>query len=225
MTALQTAPARTAATETGTGTRALLATAAVSFPVWATVSLIQAFTRQDFVVTRNPLSALSNGSLGWIQITNFLLCGVLLAVGASGLRRALAGQAGGTWTPRLVRIAGIGMFAAGIFRMDPGDGFPAGTPAGPPPAMSWHSDLHMLSGTTAFAAVIAACFVLGRHYARSGQPASAIVSRVAGVIFILGDLWAMTGAKDGALTMLIGVFTGFLWVCLVAARLYRKTAR
>ena len=200
-------------------TRVLLACAALSAPLFAVVSLTQVFTRAGFDLTRNPLSQLSDGSLGWIQVINFVLTGVLAILGAAGLRRVLAGRTGGVWVPRLVRISGIGYVAAGIFHMDPGNGFPAGTPLGQPHTMSWHSDLHMLSGTVAFAATIAACFVLGRFYAREGRRGLAIASRAAGVIFVLGDGWAMVGGDAGSLTLCVGALTGMLWVSYVAARL------
>src|SRR4029450_10187220 len=73
-------------------------------PVWGAVSLAQAATREGFDLTRHPLSALANGSLGWLQIANFLVAGVLTIAGATGLRRALHGGRGGTWVPRLVRL-------------------------------------------------------------------------------------------------------------------------
>lgn len=200
-------------------TRALLACAALSGPLFAVVSLTQVFTRAGFDLTRNPLSELSDGSLGWIQVADFVLTGLLTILGAAGLGRALAGRPGGVWAPRLVRISGVGCIAAGIFRMDPGNGFPAGTPLGQPKTMSWHSDLHMVSGTVTFAAIIAACFVLGRFYAREGRRGLALASRIAGVIFILGDGWAMVGGGAGALTLCIGALTGMLWVSYVAGRL------
>lgn len=210
-----TAPAATRAAST----RTLLACLAVSFPLWGAVSLIQAATRRGYNITRLPLSILSNGPLGWIQIANFTLCGVLAVVGAIGLRRTLSGKPGGRWTPRLVAVGGAGMFAAGLFRMDPADGFPAGTPAGTASTMSWHSDLHMLCGSVSFAAIIAACFVLGRYFSRAGDHARAIVSRVAAVIFILGDGWATVGGAWGSLTLAIGALTGMVWVSAVAAHL------
>ena len=208
-------------TPTGIGTRSLLAAAVAATPVWAVVSLAQALTRDGFDLTRHPLSALFTGSLGWIQIANFLLVGALFIAGAAGFRRALAGTPGGTWTPRLVRIVGLGMVAAGVFVMDPADGFPVGTPAGMPATMTWHSILHMVSGSVAFIALAAACFVLGRHYTRTGDRADAIASRLAGVALIVGDGWAMTGGKAGSLTLAIGVTTAMAWVSWTAARLRR----
>ncbi|MFB6841376.1 DUF998 domain-containing protein, partial [Streptomyces sp. NPDC056361] len=201
MTTLQSPTASPAtAVPTRTGTRALLACVAVAAPLWAAVSLTQAATREGFDITRHPLSALSNGSLGWLQIANFLVAGALLAVGATGLRRALHGTAGGTWAPRLVRIAGLGMIAAGLFVMDPADGFPVGTPYGQPATLTWHSYAHFAAGSVTFTSLIAACYVLGRHFHRAGDRGYTIASRAAGTALLLGNGWAMSGGEAGTLT-------------------------
>jgi hypothetical membrane protein len=207
---------------TQTSTRSSLLCAAVAAPLWAVVSLAQAVTRDGFDLTRHPLSALSNGDLGWLQITNFLVAGVLTVVGASGLRRALRATPGGRWAPRLVRVNGLGMIAAGIFVMDPGDGFPVGTPAGLPATLSWHSYGHMAAGTVTFASLIAACYVLGHHFSRAGDRRSAVASRVAGAALLLGNGWAMSGGRAGSLTLAIGAITAMLWISVVAARRYRS---
>ncbi|KAA2257911.1 DUF998 domain-containing protein [Solihabitans fulvus] len=228
MTAIQL-PASTAAatqaskSQASTTTRRLLTCAAVAAPLWATVSLAQAATREGFDLTRHPLSALSNGSLGWLQITNFLLAGLLSVIGATGLRRALRGTPGGTWAPRLLRISGLGMMAAGVCTMDPADGFPVGTPYGMPSAMTWHSYGHLAAGTITFFSLIAACYVLGRHFSRAGDRRNAIASRIAGAALAIGNGWAMSGAKPGALILAVGAITAMLWVASVAAR-YRRSA-
>src|SRR3954470_19068013 len=208
-----------ATTTAGSSTRTLLTAAAAAAPVWVLVSLGQVLTREGYDLTRHPLSVLSNGPLGWIQTTNFLVCGILTVAGAVGLRRSLAS----TWAPRLIALEGAGMFAAGVFRMDPADGFPSGTPAGMPTTMTWHSILHMVSGSIAFTALIAACFILGRHFSRAGARSHATASRLAGTVFLLGDGWAMTGGKAGSLTLAIGVITAMLWVSAVAAEQIRAS--
>jgi hypothetical protein len=182
------------------------------------VSLVQAATREGFDLTRHPLSALSNGSLGWLQIANFLVAGVLTIVGAAGLRRAMDGAPGGRWAPRLVMVSGLGLIAAGIFVMDPGDGFPVGTPNGMPAALTWHSYGHMAAGSISFFALIAACYVLGRHFSRAGNRGLAVASRVAGTALLLGNGWAMSGGTAGSLTLAVGGITAMLWVAAVAAR-------
>lgn len=199
-------------------TRSLLTCAVVASPLWAGVSLTQAASREGFDITRHPLSALSNGSLGWLQITNFLLAGTLLAIGATGLRRALRGAPGSAWAPRLVRIAGIGMIAAGAFVMDPLDGFPLGAPSAETATLTWHSYAHFAAGSITFTSLIAACYVLGRHFGRAGNRRCAIASRVAGTALLIGNGWAMSGGAAGTLTLAVGAVTAMLWVSVVAYR-------
>ncbi|MFI6443430.1 DUF998 domain-containing protein [Kitasatospora sp. NPDC050543] len=215
-------PTSPAAATTSNSTRALLTCAAVAAPLWAAVSLAQAATREGFDPTRHPLSALSNGPLGWVQITNFLVAGALSAVGAVGLRRVLRGTPGGTWVPRLVLLSGLGMIAAGAFVMDPADGFPIGTPDGMPPALSWRSYAHFAAGSVTFTALIAACYLLGRHFRRAGDRARAIASRAAGTALLVGNGWAMSGARAGSVTLAVGVISAMLWVSATAAR-YRRS--
>ncbi|MFG2228426.1 DUF998 domain-containing protein [Streptomyces sp. NPDC048723] len=201
-----------------TATRSLLTCAVAATPLWAAVALSQAALREGFDLTRHPLSALSNGSLGWLQIANFLIVGALFALGATGLRRALHGTPGGTWAPRLVRVCGFGMIAAGVFVMDPADGFPVGTPYGQPATLTWHSYAHFAAGSITFLSLIAACFVLGRHFGRAGDRGYALLSRVGGTALLLGNGWAMGGGTAGTLTLAVGVITAMLSVSLIANR-------
>lgn len=214
-------PAADPTTATSTATRSLLTCAAVASPLWAVVSLAQVATREGFDLTRHPLSQLATGSLGWLQILNFLTAGVLLVAGATGLRRVMYGSPGGTWAPRLVRVAGLGLVGAGVLVMDPMNGYPVGTPVGMPAAMSWHSIGHMVAGSISFVALIAACYVLGRHFGRAGNRGHAVASRIAGTALLVGDVWAMTGGRAGSLTIAVGAIAAMLWISVVAVR-YRR---
>ncbi|MBA9002115.1 DUF998 domain-containing protein [Thermomonospora cellulosilytica] len=196
-------------------TRSLLTCAVVAAPLWAAVSLAQAFTREGFDLTRHPLSLLSTGSLGWLQIANFIVAGVLTVLGAAGLRRAMHGTPGGRWAPRLLRVSGLGMIAAGVLVMDPGAGFPAGTPE--TTTLSWHGIGHMAAGSISFTALIAACYVLGHHFSRTGHRPHAIASRIAGTALLIGNAWAMTGGPWGSLTLAVGAITAMLWTAATAA--------
>ncbi|GAA2996769.1 DUF998 domain-containing protein [Actinokineospora diospyrosa] len=210
MTATQ-APTRPATTiNRSTTTRALLTCGAVAAPLWAAVSLAQAATRAGFDLTRHPLSLLSTGDLGWLQILNFVIAGLLTVLGASGLARALSS----VWAPRLIRVNGIAMIAAGVFTMSPGNGFPLG--AGPG-VLTWHDLGHMAAGSIAFISLIATCYVLARSYSRAGRRAHAVLSLVAGTALLVGDLWAMSGGPAGSLTLAIGAITAMAWVSTVAA--------
>src|SRR3569833_1850604 len=113
----------------------------------------QGLTRAGFDFTRHPASVLSHGSLGFLQITNILVTGLLTIAAAAGIRRVLPGR----WGPRLLAVFGVSLLCAGVFRADPQDGFPAGTPAGPPAAISWHGTLHIVAGRIGFTAQVTAC--------------------------------------------------------------------
>ncbi|TWG24625.1 DUF998 domain-containing protein [Actinoplanes teichomyceticus] len=175
-------------------------------PLWAAVALAQAATRDGFDLTRHPLSLLSTGSLGWVQIADFVVAGLLMVVGAGSLD--------GRWASRLTRVAGLGMIAAGLLVMDPGGGFPADHPA-VPATMSWHAIGHMAAGTVAFTALIAACYVLAKRAPTRG---SAVAAAASGTALLAGDLWAMSGGAAGTLTLAVGAITAMLFVSLTALR-------
>jgi len=74
-------------------TRSLLGYGVIAGPVYVTVSLAQVFTRRGFDPLRHEWSLLANGHLGWIQIANFVLSGLMMVAAAAGLRRAMGRQA------------------------------------------------------------------------------------------------------------------------------------
>ena len=223
MTTVQTAAAT--ASSRPAVTRAALTCGIVAGPLWAVVSLTQAATREGFNLARLPLSVLSNGSLGWLQITNFVLAGLLLLVGSVGLGRAMTGTPGGTWAPRLLAVAGLGNIAAGALRMDPVSGFPVGTPPTSATTMSWHSAAHMGAGSITFITLTAACYVLGYHFRRTGHRRLALGSRAAGTVLSLGFGWSMTGGPAGSLTLAIGFITAMVWIAVVTSAYHAHTSQ
>ena len=141
-------------------TRALVACGVVAGPLFMVVALVQAFTRPAFDLRRHAISMLSLGDLGWIQIANFELTGLLVLGLAIGMRRALHPGRAGTWGPLLMGAYGVGFIIAGVFRIDPALGFPPGAPAGFT-GFSWHASLRhrgwaaycAASGVAAFALI------------------------------------------------------------------------
>ncbi|MGV9315355.1 DUF998 domain-containing protein [Streptomyces sp. NPDC003691] len=201
-------------------TRALLTAGAAAGPLWAAVSLAQAVARDGYDITRHPLSMLANGGPGWIQITNFVVTGLLAIAGSAGLRRALRGRPGGIWAPRLLLSYGVGTVLAGVFVVDPGDGF-AGAPAGVPETVSAASAAHMAAGSLTFISLIAALYVLGRAFARGGERGLAAVSLAAGTALLAGNVWAMSGGAGGSLAIASGGITAMVWASVISGRLSR----
>jgi hypothetical protein len=206
-------------------TKSLLGYGVIAGPVYVLVSLAQALTRGGFDVSRHEWSLLSNGSLGWIQITNFLVTGLMTIAFSIGVRRAVPTGRGSTWAPRLIATYGLGLISAGVFRADPALGFPAGAPTGQA-QVSWHGALHLLSAGIGFSCLVAACFVIAGRLAADGHRGWARYTRVSGVVFLAGFAAASAGANAswGALSFVAGVLVIFTWISATAVHLYRRAA-
>jgi uncharacterized protein DUF998 len=204
-------------------TRTLLTCGVIAGPLYIAVVALQMLTRDGFDISRHPASMLSNGDQGWIQIADFAVSGLLFAACAAGLRRAPGPGGGGTWGPRLFGVFGAGMVAASVFSADPADGFPPGTPAGPPTTMSWHGGVHFLVAGIAFLALIAACFVFARRFAAAGLRGWSVFSRVTGALFLAGwmSIFALAGSRVANVAFALAIALVLVWTSLVAHRMSR----
>jgi len=195
----------TRATKVNT-TAALLACGAVAGPLFVVLVFIQAFTRRGFNMTIHPPSLLSLGDGGWIQVANFIVCGLLFVAAGAGLRRATRA----TWGPILIACVGAGMVIGGLFSADPGLGFPAGAPAGQPTTMTWHAMLHLTGFGIGYSALVAACFVYARRY---------WYSAIAGGVTALCFVYVMSGLSHGNLIPLwLALVVGWTWISIIPAR-------
>jgi hypothetical protein len=206
-------------------TRSFLAWGAVAGPFYVVTTLVQALTRDGFDLTRHQWSMLENGDLGWVQVTNFVLTGLMLVAFAVGLRRALAGGAGARWAPRLTAVFGASLVAAGVFRADPALGFPVGAPEGIG-EVTTHGVVHFAAAGVGFTAIAAACFVLARRFATDGHRRLTVVSRATGVVFLGGFLCVASGGGSVAANLLFtaAVVLVFAWIATVAVHVYRSLA-
>src|SRR5918995_2732552 len=203
---------------TATQTARLLACGIVAGPLFLTVGLTQAFTRDGFDLSRHPLSLLSLGNLGWVQIANFVVTGGLFLACAAGMGRALGPGRGGTWGPRLVGALGAGLVMAGVFVADAGAGFPPGAPAGAP-QMSWHGVLHEIGFVLSTLGMLAGCLVFARRFAglrQWGWVGGCVASAVA--VLVLAA-WPDLDGVSVRLVVASAVMFGF--VAALAAHLLR----
>ncbi|MFE6667352.1 DUF998 domain-containing protein [Streptomyces sp. NPDC057697] len=196
-------------------TRALLSGGVVAGPLFLGAGVIQGLGREGFDFTRNAISQLGLGDLGWIQVTGFVLTGVLTIAGAIGMHRVLRDAPGGVWAPRLVGVFGTSFLLAGVFTADPGAGFPAGAPEGAASSPSAHGAVHMLSGMVGYLALCAASFVLARLFAARRRRGWAIACRLVPV----GVLAGFAGSSASVLAFTLGAGLGLLWLTVLSARL------
>ena len=104
-----------------------------------------------------------------------------MVAGAAGLRRVWGSARS---APVLIAGYGFGLVGAGLFRADPAQGFPLGTPDGPPATVSWHGLLHFVAGGLGFLCLIAACLVIARRLLAAGERGWAAFSAATGVLFL-----------------------------------------
>lgn len=213
---------RTTSTWTRPGTAALLAAGVVAGPFYVTVSLTQALTRSGFGLTRHPWSALANGDLGWIQVANLMVTGLLVIAFAVGVRRVQTDGRASRWAPRLVGLYGLSLVAAGIFRADPVEGFPLGTPA--TTTISAHGLLHLTAGAVGFGCLTAACVLLARRFAPTSR-AWAIWTGGAGIVFLGAFVGIASGAgsRTTVAVFVVAVLIIWTWFTTFAVHLLRAS--
>jgi hypothetical membrane protein len=193
----------------------LLAAGLLAGPLFtATYLLAPALRHDDYSVARDPVSSLALGPPGRLQITGFVVCGLLVLLFATGLRRSLRPGPGARTVPLLVAVWGAALIGAGVFLTDPLGG-----------PVTWHGRLHDLAfSLPGFAALALAMPVAAVAFARRRSGRFAAYSAVSGAafaaLFILATLgFAGTGpwADSAGWWQRLCVSVGWLWLALLAA--------
>jgi len=149
-------------------TRALLACGGVAGPMYVTVTMAQALTRDGFDLKQHRFSWLSIGDLGWIHQSNMVLVGVLTVLFAVGVRQVMRAGRGAVWGPRLLGLFGVAYIIGGLLRADPVAGFPPGTT----PEMvhtTWHGAVQNASRGASTILLISASLVIATWLAAEGH--------------------------------------------------------
>jgi hypothetical membrane protein len=201
-------------------TKKLLTAGFIAGPLFLIISLIQGVMRQGFDLSHQPISFLSVGDLGWIQVVNFVVTGLLVLAFAVGVRRVLRGKPGGTFGPIFLAGLGLGLVVAGLFPPDPGFGYPPGTADGTPVHMTYHSAMHGVGFTLSFVSFVLAALVFARKDAKQGQWGQVIYTLVSAVAALM---LSMTPGNDTiAVRDLIAAALLWLWVAVQSVRLLKR---
>lgn len=165
---------------------------------------------------------------GWVQVANFVLSGLMTVAAGVGLARShrvVGPRRGAVWGPRLVVGYGIGLVGAGVFRADPAQGFPPGSPLGAPVSTGPAGTGHVVLGALGFLCLIAACLVHARRYASEGRGGPARFSAITAVVFLLAFGGVATGSSSpvAVLGFWVGVVVSWAWLLLVCLDSYRRT--
>lgn len=196
-------------------TNALLLAGVVAPLLFVVTFLIDGQTRPEYRPTYHVVSGLALGPRGWIQTSNFIVCGLLITISALGIHEATSS----VWLSGVIAIFGLALFASGIFPMDPTRGYPPGAPIEPTEFTRAHK-LHDLAGIVVFAtlpiAAGVAAFTLDSTPWAIYSGLTALATAVA--FFVFG--WAMENAHPRAgLIQRITIIVGWLWLAATCAHL------
>lgn len=211
----------TAQAELGRGaavTRFLLQCGVWAGPFYLAVGLGQAFLREGFVFAKHPLSVLTNGPGGWIQTANFVITGLMVLAVAVGFGRVVGPTSRAvTW---FLGGYGVSMIAASMFPADPVDGFPPGTPLGPPTSISTTGLIHFIAGALGFTFLAVSCFVAARAMRRRNASSLALLSLLSGFAVVLGFFGGIF-LPVGVWGIWFAVVVGWGWLTIMSLRLNR----
>jgi hypothetical membrane protein len=197
----------------------MLAAGVIAGPLFVATAAVQILTRDGFDLRRHPLSLLSVGEYGWIQVTNFVLAGILCIIFSVGVARVLTDGPGSRWGPRFCALFGAGLVIGGVFRADPALGFPAGAPEGYPAHLTTHAMIHAFAPPLAFLSLIAACLVIARRFTADGMRRAALLTRmVAAVCFVL----SVPVGPGFSIRLFVAVALAFAWLAAYGVYLLRR---
>ncbi len=211
-------------------TRILIACGAVGPILFILVFMIDGSTRPGYSQWRNFVSSLSLSNQGWVQIANFVQCGVLVICFAVGLRQLLRSGKGAVGGPLFIGIFGLSLFMAGLFVTDPSLGYPPGSSRN---IQTLHGTIHGIMAPIVFCSLAIAIFVLARRF--PGDPAWrgwALYSVITGILIVvffiaclvvalLDEKGILPNSPTGLLER-IAIILGWLWIALLAIRLLRQ---
>jgi hypothetical protein len=198
--------------------RVLLLGGVIAGPIYVIVAGIQVATRDGFDITRHPVSLLSLGDWGWVQIGNFVIVGLLVLGAAIALWQVVTSGRASKWGPLLIGMYGIGLILSGVFVADAMDGFPPGTPAGDSAEASFSGIMHLMAGGIAFLSLVGASLVFARRFNSLGQRGWSAFSIMVGALILAG--FALIGIFPGEafsnLLLTAAVVSGWVWLSLLS---------
>ena len=208
-------------------TNTLLKCGVAAGPLYVLIGLFEIVTRPGFSIFKHSLSLMSIGPQGWIHILLFIVTGILVILGAFGIRLAISGERGGTWGPILLGVYGLSLIAAGFFIPDPMRGFPPGMTYG---TISTGGIMHLVAGMVGFTGLIAACFVFAKRFTAQKQKGMQTFSLITAFVFLFSfiGIAGFSGSSEDTVVMIVtlafylAVLLSWIWLSTITARLLQK---
>lgn len=193
----------------------------LSGPLFIVVVLIQAVVRPGFDLRVHLISLLALGDLGFIQVANFALCGVLCLLLAVGIWRALRPGPGGTFGPIFTALHGLLLIVVAFYVTDPQHGFPPGavTLSAPTP----NGIVHAGAALWVFVTNALALAALSRHFSARNDGRWAAYCLASCAVMLLLFFGSFVASSNAALFLDLALLVGWLGLSLIALKLLQET--
>lgn len=174
----------------------------------------------DFNWLSTAVSEHSRTPHGWIQITTFIVVGLLFVIFSRGIAEELRNVPGSRTGPWMVGIIGVCLILSGPFVTDPGGVVMSS------PGATWHGVVHGIVGAIAFTLMPLSCFVFYRRL--RSQPAWSSFARWSLTVcfVIIFGIVLLKLAQLGVMHGLLGLFQRVLlvayfgWIFVLALKLH-----
>jgi Protein of unknown function (DUF998) len=201
--------------------RIALIAGAIAGPLYVGIGTLEAVLRDGFDIRIHSLSLLANGAGGWIHSTMMVVTGMLTIIGAIGVStvQQRAGRRSYAMITGLV-VYGLGVATAGLLRADPAEGFPIGTPPGPPMVITASGVGHLVAGGIGFLGLVVACLACARRSARADDRIWTVCSAVIGVYYLVAFAGIASGAGNPLINIAftVAVVLGWGWLTALCIR-------
>ncbi|MFL6046632.1 MAG: DUF998 domain-containing protein [Propionibacteriaceae bacterium] len=202
---------------TSTHVRPLLIAGAIAGPLYVTIGTLEAVLRSGFDIRIHSLSLLTNGPWGWIHSVMMVVTGLLTVVGALGLSDVQRRTSSRSYAMIIgLMVYGLGLATAGLLHADPAEGFPIGTPPGPPVVVTASGIGHLVAGGIGFLGLIVACLACATRSARSGDRVWAACSAAIGIYYLVAFAGIASGAGNSMINIAFTVAVALSWAWLTA---------
>ncbi len=210
--------------------KALLTCGLAGCLLFIVVFLVQGQLRDGYTAMKFPISSLSIGQSGWIQITNFIVSGSLIFLFAIGFRQATPLLKNSLWTSRLIGAVGLGLVGAGLFSSDPVFGYPTTEPLAIA-QFTIHGHLHDFFSIFVFVCLPIAIFKIRNRFKEATNNSWATYSLLSGIGMLTFFIFAGVGFKQvTGLVEFAGVFQrlsltiGFVWMAAISFFILKNSA-
>ena len=174
--------------------------------LFVVVFLVLGVAKPGYDATARFVSEGSIGELGWVQVANFVVLGVMLAAFAVPLWAGYGNDLSGRLGAALIAAMGVGLGLAGVFVTDPGSR-----------VVSRHGLVHVIASIVVFASLTLACLTFA--WRLRGDPAFAAYSVATGLFVPVGFVATVAAGRWLGIAQRVLIVVGWTWIAVLGWRL------